>query len=825
MKLLLSLRSLCAFSFCLIIAAFIPGGEPSLTERIVGKLKEYNTILPQEKVFLHLDKPYYSPGDTLWFKGYLVDAMNHLPDSASKVLYVDLTDEAKGQLLFSRILRVNEGFTHGQIELPDTLKEGIYTVRSYTNWMRNFPEALYFKKDFRIIRDVNKSYDDGRLSKLARVAELQFFPEGGNLIAGINGRVAFKAANVAGNGIETQGYLLNSKKDTIIIFSTRHLGMGYFGFTPVAGETYSALIKNKDKSITSFSFPEVKPQGYAMGVDNLTKKDEIRIFVSNNIIDKNDAVLVAHQHGVIHYAAGIPGGKGLVRVPRKNFIRDGIVHFTLFHADGTPVCERLIFIDNQEDVQLDITTQKGEYKPHEQVDVGFTLTDASGDPIAGNFSVSVTDENQVNHDAYEENIKTHILLSSETTTRGQVRSLQGLIEQPAYYFDHKNTNATTDLDVLLMTQGWRRFAWDDVLNKKTYDTTFAVEQGLTFTGKATQRNNQPPAKQLPLIFMLTNEQGLSEFVQGLSLPDGKFIVTNASFTGPTTISASTQDKEKKIRITFDSAATAPKISLRDVPEESMWAENSVLTNYLLRMKEYKEIQFTKSKMLKELVVKAERIVKDDPRRGLLPKGGISNTLAVDERICGGANHVLQMLLGKVSGIKISFDGSAYHAILRAPNSFNLSVEPLYIVDGVPVDVSYVGMITPCDIEKIEVFKGPIAQYGSRGSTGVIAFYTRSPNDPLYRAQASSGGLSKMIRNGYAASRQFYTPQYSSQKPSIGPDHRSTLHWQPYVVTDASGKAQVSFWTSDDGQTDFRIRVEGITYDGRQVSATTTRPVR
>src|SRR5262249_18824525 len=150
----------------------------------------------------------------------------------SGVLYVDLTNESSAKLLTSKVMRVTNGFTHGEIQLSDSLRDGIYTIRSYTNWMRNFSKDLYFTQRIRVFRGTETVYDDEKLSKLSSVADLKFFPEGGNLVSGINGRIAFKALNVAGNGVDVKGYVLNSKRDTVVIFNSRHLGMGYFGFTP-----------------------------------------------------------------------------------------------------------------------------------------------------------------------------------------------------------------------------------------------------------------------------------------------------------------------------------------------------------------------------------------------------------------------------------------------------------------------------------------------------------------------------------------------------------------------------------------------------------------
>ena len=111
--------------------------EDKRQTRIREALLNYTVKFPQQKAYLHLDKPYYYTGNTLWFKAYLVDGMFHRPDSFSTNLYVELISPSGTQAQIIRA-RMNYGFGYGHFNLSDTLPEGLYQIRAYTNWMQNF---------------------------------------------------------------------------------------------------------------------------------------------------------------------------------------------------------------------------------------------------------------------------------------------------------------------------------------------------------------------------------------------------------------------------------------------------------------------------------------------------------------------------------------------------------------------------------------------------------------------------------------------------------------------------------------------------------------
>ena len=202
---------------------------------------------------------------------------------------------------------------------------------------------------------------------------------------------------------------------------------------------------------------------------------------------------------------------------------------------------------------------------------------------------------------------------------------------------------------------------------------------------------------------------------------------------------------------------------------------------------------------------------------MLPPAEKGNSLAVDTRVCGSATNPFQLLQGKFSGVRVGGSTSTgMFAIVRTPMTAVGSTEPLYLLNGMPVDATAINSLFPCDIENIEVFTRPMAMWGSRGTNGVIAFFTRLNGGPLNPASDKQLGLAKMKRMGYNSPRQFYAPRYDINPATPTPDHRTTLWWEPVIKTDEHGRAHIVFWNSDEKHTEVRIVLEGLSYDGRPV---------
>ncbi|SEJ58046.1 TonB-dependent outer membrane receptor, SusC/RagA subfamily, signature region [Dyadobacter koreensis] len=784
--------------------------EDDFSKLIVSRLQEYRRVFPQEKAFLHTDKPYYVAGDTLWFSAYLAEGAIHFADSASRVLYVDLMEKRTGKNISIRRVKLDGGYGNGDIKLNDALPSGAYTIRAYTNWMRNFPEDYFFHKDLYVFNNGTNTPET-----VTSNLDVQFFPEGGQLVAGLSTRVGFKAIDQSGLGAEVNGFVLNQKNDTIAALKSEHLGMGKFPFEPVAGEKYTAFVRKKSDAYQRFDFPEVKSEGFTMIVNNLTTTDKMRILVYANFPDNMDKEvnIVAQTRGLVAFAAkGKVSKKGLQLNVPVNELPDGITQLTLFDSQNKPVCERLVFVDHGERLHLKISTNKNLFNPREKTEVEIMVTDTADKPVETMLSVSVTDEGQIAPQPYDQNIISYLLLSSD---------LRGIIEQPAYYFDTTKTDRKIKLDLLMMTQGWRRFNWADVLQESHTAPTRFVEQGFSIQGEV-KKGNKKLADKVMLSVFLTNDS-INTFLTTESGETGRFALDNLIFNDSLNVRLQGMNSKNNAGLNIIMAPfDPPKFTIHKIPFYPVTVDALKMAEYLKRAEEYLEIErkirASREKLLKEITIKGKREEERDSRK-LYSRADAS--IKVTPQMTGAANSILDMLQGRVAGVSVMGSGSNATVSIRGSRT-----EPTFLLDGMPVDKDLITSLSIFDVESIDVLKGASAAiYGSRGGGGVISVLTKRGNSAYDYSQDITPGVTVAKIAGFNVPRKFYEPRYDLKRPEdLKPDYRTTIHWAPMLRTKQDGKVKFSYFNTD-ASTKVNIRVEALTAWGIPGSAETGYSVR
>lgn len=778
--------------------------EDGFMERIVQKMDAYQQLFFHEKVYLHIDRPNYLPGETIWFSAYATFAATNTPDTLSRLLYVDLLDAETQEILLTKRIRLADGLGQGDIRLADSLLAGSYRLRAYTYWMRNFSEDLFFYRDFRVLA---QSSDTQPPSTMPSEIAVQFMPEGGYLLRGIESKVAFKATDGAGKSVELAGHILNQANDTLALFKTQYLGMGQFVFKPQAGQRYRIEVKKPDGSLAAFPFPTIKEEGVGIIVDNLSNKQNVRVFVRSNSDNPVEIALLAHNQGDVTYAnkATITSKLTLFTLPRAG-LGDGITHLTLFNDKSLPVAERLLYNRLPQPLEVRISPDRKTYKLREKVNVSLEVTDPDGKPIAGNFSVAVTDHSQATTDAYTQNIVSYLRLEAD---------LRGIIEQPAAYFDPANSSADRYLDLLLMTQGWRRFRWEDVLTEQPKEPAYFVEQGITLTGKLMRKNKRPTGA-LPLTFTILKKDSTQIFVTGESVTSGAFALYGMDITDSTDVMIQVADKNKAIDISILTDAFAPPQVVKIPFRGPIWPATK--PDILDRAKSYlaveRAIRESKEKLLQEVVIKGRKAdpVTSDARRALYKRP--TSTLAFTDRNTLGALTIFDVIRGRIPSVQVTGTGLDRIIQIRGNSNFGGAIEPMYMLDGSPVNKDVAMNILPSSVESVDVITGAAATiYGDQGRGGVINILTKNGNpNQSGILEETEGSMSARIM-GYDPLRAFYAPNYTESQPEhIRPDYRPTLLWMPRITTGADGKATFSFFTTD-AKTSVQIRVEGLAGSG------------
>jgi TonB-dependent SusC/RagA subfamily outer membrane receptor len=747
---------------------------------LADKLESYYTRYPQQKAYLHLDNIAYHAGEKIWYKAYLVDARTLKADTISSILVVELVNSF-GVSSMIQMVKLDRGLAHGEFSLPDTMPEGLYQVRAYTNWMRNFSQEYFFHRDINIwnpehslnlYRDdklANKRHKKKSMHKSEKV-DIQFFPEGGYLVEGLESRVGFKAVNELGLGIDFEGSILDKHKGTVCSIHSKHLGMGAFSFIPKPGEKYHARIVTATGKEYRFELPESLASGYVLSVlENRDKK--LRLSIRSTYADPV-VILACQMRGQLMYSEQVKlsNGEQTIEIPLDN-VPSGILQITLFDDQREPRCERLVFIRSEDRLRIAVLKHKSVFEPRERVDISLLVMDQESNPVAGNFSLAVSDRDLPNNAAdFQSGIIADLLLSSDLT---------GRVEKPEYYFDKNNEDADEALDYLMLTQGWRRFIWHEVLNETRLDIRHPIQKGLSVSGRITRELFDIPLKDLPVTLTV-----VSEF--------NDVFVTRTDNRG---------------RYSFDLPDYEDTIQVEITARRKSGKKNLVI---YLEDNDLPESEAIYSSYSRDMVVRGTNKFKPPPEEEIdtmqIVTEGIYRTpdyvLEVTDEM-RTYNSVLEMIKGRIPGVMVTGN----NVLIRGPSTFLGSNEPLFLVDNVPVDLTVIETMNPMDVERIEVLKGPSAAiYGVRGANGVIAIFTK-------RGRFMIKGILKFDMLGFHRPREFYSPKYGTRFDDLVEDNRTTLYWDPDIRTDSTGLAQVSFYCSD-VKTTFHVVVEGISTEGK-----------
>ncbi|WP_240615387.1 alpha-2-macroglobulin family protein [Pedobacter paludis] len=636
--------------------------------------------------------------------------------------------------------------------------------------------------------------------------DFQFFPEGGNLIAGLTTKVAFKAIKSDGLGIAAKGTVSDNDGKQVATFTAQHLGMGSFSLLAEAGKTYKASVTYSDGSTQNYTLPAVTESGIGINIDN-SNPDNIAVKIASNDVffQQNQGkkfYLVAQSKGVICYGAQTAlSNKEYSTTILKSKFPAGIAQFTLFTENGKPLSERIVFVQHKTGLTIGVTSPVASYGIKKKVKINFSAK-KDGAPVEGNFSVAVIDETKVpfNDDA-STTILTGLLLSSD---------VKGYIEKPNYYFNAPDAKKVSDLDVLLLTQGYRSFAYTDVLANKLPKIDFLPEQGIQISGILRMANGIPVRKGALLLTIPDKRFNL----EGTTDPVGNFKFQNLVFndSSKVTISAKYNVNYKAMVLSL-TGSPVPSISGNFSAADEVLNIDSALNTYLDNSKR----QYAYLHTLKDVTIKAA-VVPKVSHKDYPALSGLSQM--ADHEISGdrlqGCNLLINCLQTMLPGVtfmdNVFYVTRDYNAGGRVPMGV--------FINGMNVDVNQINTLNPNEIESIEVFLRDELGLVNRANNinGVIVInQKKAPKGTKISKAQLMDMLPKNYEvtfspQGYSKEKQFYSPKYDVPASMNRNDLRTTIYWNPKVVTDATGNSSFEFYNAD-GRGQYKVIVEGIDTNG------------
>jgi TonB-dependent SusC/RagA subfamily outer membrane receptor len=780
----------------LVLLAYISGHSQGLLPWV-----ETQKSILYEKVYLHVDREFYAPGEKIWFKTYLVNGLTHQLLPGYKNIFVQLVSE-EGKVFSDRIILSIKGTAQGDFLIGDSIPDGQYFIRAYTKYLENFGEESYFHK--KIV--ISKAFNSPGIQKTPdakKIIDVSFWPESGNLVLNAMNYIAFKAVDETGKNMEISGKVTDENDSVISAFRTDFQGMGKIVMMPLEEKSYSVRIDQYPGFI--YRFRDFQQDGFALHCKEDGKNQLFTISRNFKRVEKSRVYLVASHKGIVLFyrEMEISSLNTALKIG-KNVFPPGISKITLLDPQFNELAERLIFInDNISSFKMEINGT--EFKTREKVDVLLDFGPEDQDTIQSTLSVAVVNKDYLNAGGSIQTMKSYLLLDSE---------LKGAIENPSSFFsDEKSVSSAEKLDLLLMVQGWRSYYWNE-LNTYPFEKLKGWnDAGLTVSGyvRALLKNRPVIGGEVVLgpfsgnmLFEQTRTDTLGRFrFDRLYLMDSALIILNAKNERER---VNTEIIPEKV---FPFQPTVPVLPLQKMYP---WQSVPMLfsrDDYYRQLKMEEFIPEKGSVLLGEVEVVGLRKEKEDGHFRLY--GEPDNSLKIKEEDYTYQN-ILDYLQGKVAGVIISGDQIS----IRGGGT------PLFLLDGIEVDdVMFNALVIHIpmnDIDKIEVLKGGanLALFGSKGANGVIAVYTKKGDVNVEMNRYIKGRITQRVR-GFKKPSQFYSPRYTPENiRNPKPDYRPTLYWEPALQM-GGNHAAFTFFTSDE-LSDYSVIVEGISKNGKICSA-------
>ncbi len=812
------------------------------TNRILSYLQKamnFNKVVPQEKVYLHFDNMGYFENETLWFKAYVTRTDNGHPSDLSKVLYVELLNPMGDVIKTCKYPIDSLGVSHGDMKLDTLLGSGFYEVRAYTRYMTNWGTNAVFSRVFPVFKtpkeegdysDLNinsglykhrepnnrdktdslyfRAIDNGiDVRNLMTTISVQFYPEGGDLIVGKRCRVAMMVVDDNGRPYESEGFLMNERGDVLTSIETDSLGRGCFEVVPDTGKlTFQMrnLKKSEKRQVQFFALPEAKREGCALSVDAVSERMLATIQCTDGICGNMLGYIIMHNGNIIRCDTIKAVPLLEIELDRKT-MPEGVNQMTVFDNWGRIMAERFFFLcpkpDKADSIQVNTLTQR--LKPCGKVEM-----ELQTQPNA-HLSFSAMDANNMTN-GKRGNMKTWMLLSSE---------VRGYIHNVDYYFEADDKKHRQDADLLMLTQGWRRYDWRLMSERYTFRKAQPIEDKFYLNGQLRVYRKRNPVAGVHLQAILYNKEGLSMIGDTKTDSVGNYAFKMPFLDGEWKMCIYTARNTKRgekiktyyVGIDRQFSPTPRYITPTEAEILHPLKPNAFVKRPLQEWEEEEDafVPITKKEhVLQNVTVKAKKryFTNDNWRFKDESYGRRYATLYYnadkerDDALDRGESvpYLYSFLKAKNSLFYYNeknwtepprYDGYSINWIMDNGERPNMQVSP----DQLWLD----------DIRSIY-----IAPSDPRVMDGSVNIYLYMHT---YFTTASNKGIRRTYFQGFNQPSTFKMEDYSVIPPMA--DFRRTIYWQPDITTDEQGKAKVEFFNNSTCE-EMYISVEGMTPDGK-----------
>ncbi|MFR9503229.1 MAG: hypothetical protein SNH73_02100 [Rikenellaceae bacterium] len=761
------------------------------TEYVLDRMTSFYDQGIDEKLYLQFDKPYYSSGDKIWFKGYLRNAVTHAPLDISNFIYVDLVASDNDLVSRVKVRRDSTGF-NGYITLDPEMESGDYTIRGYTRWMLNQDEDFIFSRAIKIsssIPDSAKADQADSTKRQMRRAEkeieeqqngareysVQFFPEGGALLADGSQVVAFKAVASDGLSIEVEGAIYNSREEEVTTFRSTHKGMGSVTLFTQGEEQYFAKVRSSEGLESIFELPTVESVGATIAAREVGGKLFIQAKATPLSLVEG-AHLVIHSHGLVVSVSEL--NQSLRGSVDMEALLEGVNVISLIDAQGEVLSQRLVFKHSDSSPQYEISTDRANYARRERVNLKINIQDSFGKAAQGEFGISVTDNSSVHFDPESDNIRSYLLLTSD---------LCGYIESPNLYFLESDAQTNHKVDLLMLTQGWRRFSMDRILAEQSDEKRFEYELAGEISGDVKGFfGNQARQPKLDVLCAdrnyfdtFTLDESSTFKLVGLDIPDSTTYI----------IQSRTRKGGNQVVLEIDSEYFPAAKALPEPRGEMAY----IPTAFVSQSQE----KFYYEGGMNTIDIDAVYVTASQKTNS----GSNFSTRSTNREFLEALPSMsLSTIIQGYPSMTITTDGVYYRDNTEMAR---------FIVNGMDMEYLDVSFMRTDEVERIDFYVGPQAMMYPNSDGGVFVI-------ELLEAVSSitAPGIAYVSPLGYQKPDYLYQPHYevAEDRASRTPDFRTTIFWDGALKPDEEGNIEVEFYTADKATT-YKVTLEGMTQEG------------
>lgn len=774
--------------------------KPNLKETTENAYAKYFNA-ERETIYLHFNKHTFLTNEPIWFKGYVYDKKNGIPYITTSNVYVTLYDK-NGKEIETKLFYCENGMFTGSFDVGPSLATGYYFFKAYTNWMKNFKEDESFTSS--PIQILNQHSNQETTNNKILDYDLQFLPEGGHCIADVTNSIGFKIINCSGESVEIEGIITDSNDKTIMPFKSNTFGMGKFDLLMKKGETYNAIYNINGKNYKT-PLPQSEALGYSFSVNNHINTNMVYITLKTNkatqALEANKTYYLAiHQNNkssITELNTSVLKTEYTIPISSKT-LPYGVNTITLFDDELNPLLERMIFNPKNKDF-MRATVEKTS-SSSDSIGIKINLKDNKKIATSTSLSVSVLplETKAINTN---KSIISNLLIDPY---------INGSFENSEYYFNNFDRIKALHLDLVLLTQGWSKYSWEDIKNGEQ-ELIIPFDKGVSITGTLNEPIDEDSNYQVHMFSLVNNINETKYIDNNKQFNFENYFIADSSKVHFNVLKNGKKITDPKLYARVISSGKTSLNQLFSIPNTCVFETLPIDT-----VNSYNDMEF-EGELLDTINLHTKIVDKKAPLKN--KKAYIGDAYSIGVKI----DSIQERMYSFVSDIIDANGFMSYQALGRViiinkrPISIKAGSSPLLIIDGANMGTNY-DIIYNMPLNQVDeiYFNKSGLGYGVRGGAGVISIFLKKSYGVGAKGDFKRYANTLITTGGFSPQKEFYIPLFYLNSPSNFMSY-GAIDWKPKLTTNEKGS--VEFNIKNTSIKKLLLIIEGFSINGNLISET------